>query len=92
MDIESTLEQCLDDEEEVILADGFEEAFMGIARQFGKPFAVYSFEKCLEILQREMTEEDAIEYFYYNVEGAWVGENTPAFMSWADPEDAILED
>jgi hypothetical protein len=39
-----------------------------------------------------MTEEDAIEYFYYNVEGAWVGENTPAFMSWADPEDAISED
>lgn len=92
MDIAATLEQCLDDEEEVILADGFEEAFMGIARQFGKPFAVYSFEKCLEILQREMTEEDAIEYFYYNVEGAWVGENTPAFMSWADPEDAISED
>jgi len=90
MDIEKTVEQCLDYEEEIVLADGFEEAFMGIARQFGKPFAVYNFEKCIEILSREMTEDDALEYFYYNVEGAWVGKNTPAFMSWADPDDEIL--
>jgi hypothetical protein len=27
-----------------------------------------------------MSEEEAEEYFQYNVEGAWVGENTPIFL------------
>jgi hypothetical protein len=27
-----------------------------------------------------MSHEDAEEYFQYNVEGAYVGENTPAFL------------
>jgi hypothetical protein len=82
--IKITIEQCLVDHEQIILADGFEEAFMGIARQFGKPFAVYNFEKCLQILEREMTEEEAIEHFYFNVAEAYVGEQTPAFLSWGD--------
>jgi hypothetical protein len=82
--IKITMEQCLADHEQIILADGFEEAFMGIARQFGKPFAVYNFEKCLQILEREMTEEEAIEHFYFNVAEAYVGEQTPAFLSWGD--------
>jgi hypothetical protein len=82
--IKAAVEQCLGDEEEILLATGFEDAFMGIARQFGRPFAVYNFEKCLEILEQDMAPDDAIEYFYYNVEGAYVGENTPAFLSWGD--------
>ena len=34
-----------------------------------------------------MTEEDAVEYFDYNVQGAWVGEGTPIFLydeRWSD--------
>ena len=27
-----------------------------------------------------MTEEEALEYFDYNVQGAWVGEGTPIFV------------
>jgi hypothetical protein len=27
-----------------------------------------------------MTEEEAEEYFQFNVEGAWVGDNTPVFI------------
>jgi hypothetical protein len=82
--IKDTIEQYLSDEEEILLATGFEDAFMGIARQFGRPFAIYDYEKCLEILERDMTSDEAIEYFCFNVEGAYVGENTPAFLSWAD--------
>jgi hypothetical protein len=70
-----------DYEEEILLADGFEDAYMGIGRQFTKPpFAVYDRAKCIEILSSEMSEEEAEEYFQYNVEGAWVGENTPVFI------------
>jgi hypothetical protein len=68
-------------DENVLLADGFEGAFVGIARQFNNPFAIYSRPKCLALLVKQgMSSEDAEEYFSFNVEGAWVGEQTPAFM------------
>jgi len=42
---------------------------------------VYSIEKILEILQKDdMSQEDALEHFYYNIEGAYVGEYTPVFI------------
>jgi hypothetical protein len=28
----------------------------------------------------DMDEEEAEEYFQFNVEGAWVGKNTPIFL------------
>jgi len=67
-------------DESVLLADGFEEAFIGIARQFGNAFAVYDRKKCIDILAKEMTEDEAEEYFQFNVEGAYVGDSTPAFL------------
>jgi hypothetical protein len=63
-----------------VIADGFDEALIGIGSQFGKPIAVYDKKKCLEILEREMPPEDAEEYFSFNVEGSWVGEQTPIFL------------
>jgi hypothetical protein len=80
MDIKEAIEEFLSEDEEILLADGFEGAFVGIARQFNKPFAVYSYDKCIQILEESMDIEEAVEYFSYNVEGAWVGENTPAFI------------
>ena len=79
MTIEEALE-LLGDDEPIMLADGFEEAFLGIAAQFNIKFAVYSRPKCIEILCKDMTWEEAEEHFQFNVEGAYVGENTPAFM------------
>jgi len=74
------MEECLSEEERVLLADGFENAFVGIGRQFGKPMAIYSRKKCIKILMKDMSYEEAEEYFQYNVEGAWVGEQTPIFL------------
>jgi hypothetical protein len=68
------------DEEEITLADGFADAFLGIGRQFGKPLAVYSRRKCIEVLMRDMDEEQAEEYFEFNLAGAWVGESTPIYL------------
>ena len=71
------------EDNEILLADGFEDAYMGIARQFTKtPLAIYDRNKCIDILVNRdgMSEEEAEEYFQYNVEGAWVGENTPMFL------------
>ena len=67
--------------ESVILADGFEDAFIGIGRQFGKPYAVYSREKCINMLIEDgCSHAEAEEYFSFNTEGAWFGENTPIFV------------
>jgi hypothetical protein len=78
--LKEKIEEIIGDEESVLLADGFESAFIGVAYQFNTPFAVYDRDKCIEILMKDMTHEEAEEYFQYNVQGAYVGENTPAFL------------
>jgi hypothetical protein len=79
--IEETLENCLGEDENLLLADGFENAFLGIGRQFGKPVAIYDREKCLEILMEDgLNYEEADDYFSFNVEGSYVGEQTPIFL------------
>jgi hypothetical protein len=67
-------------DQEILLAEGFEEAFVGVAYQFDKPVAVFDREKCITILSKDMSPEEAEEYFQFNVEGAYVGPNTPAFL------------
>ena len=66
----------------VLLADGFEEALIGIGNQFDTSLAVYDIDKCFEILRSRdgMSEEEAVEFFSYNVQGAYVGESTPVFI------------
>ena len=73
--------ELVGEDEPVILADGFESAFIGVAYQFTTAFAVYDRKKCIEILMKDMTSEEAEEYFEFNVQGAYVGENTPAFLT-----------
>ncbi len=71
----------------ILLADGFDEAFLGIAENSeGNPVAVYSIEKCLDILAEQFKDEedamsDAIDYFEFNVKGSYVGEFTPMFVN-----------
>ena len=72
--------------ESTLLADGLEEAFLGLGYQFNKPLAIYSKSKTLDALMAEgMDEEQAQEYFSYNLVGAYVGEQTPVFLE--DDED-----
>lgn len=80
MHFEEIKQQLVDENSEALLADGFDEALIGVARRCGQlSLAVYSREKCIEILAREMG-EDAEEYFEFNVSGSWNGENTPIFL------------
>jgi hypothetical protein len=68
-------------EESVMFADGLEEAFMGIGYQNYSPVAIYSKSKAIQcFIDRGMDEEQALEYFDYNVVGANVGEATPIFL------------
>ena len=69
---------------EFLKADGFDEAVLGVVfdKVTGVARLAYSRCQCLEILINRdgMTEEEAIEYFDFNVEGAYVGEKTPAWV------------
>lgn len=74
--------------EEALLADGFEDAIIGVGERCGQPaLVIYDAEKCIEILQERdgMSYDDAYEFFTFNTLGAWIGEHTPVFM-WRKPE------
>lgn len=68
-------------EEEFLKADGFDDAIIGVDSRETK--LVYSVRKCIEILIKDDNMEplDAYEYFYYNVEGAYVGDKTPIWVN-----------
>jgi len=68
---------------EALLADGFNDAIMGMCHQFGQePVVAYDYEKCLKILESrdEMTLDEAREYMEFNVVGAYMGLYTPVFI------------
>ena len=70
----------------MLKADGFDDAIIGIGSRCGKPdIIVYDVNKCIKILiNQNMTEEEARDYFNFNVVGAWVGEETPIFVREID--------
>jgi hypothetical protein len=77
------LEQIIDYyyETDFLKADGFDAAVIGIDE--GTMRLIYSVSKCIDILvkDQEMDYEDALEYFSYNVSGAYVGEKTPIWCN-----------
>ena len=74
--------------EDMLFADGFDDALVGYIERAGMPsIACYDKYKCIEILAEDMPYEDAFEYFYFNVIGAYVGENTPCFITRTEDED-----
>ena len=46
--------------DEALLADGFSEALIGMGTRFMHDVAVYDYDKCIEILERDMSYEEAI--------------------------------
>lgn len=69
--------------EDALYCTDLEDALIGICYRFGQPpLAAYSKSKIIDIyVNRDgMTYEEAVEFFEYNVLGAWVGDNTPVFI------------
>ncbi len=66
-------------EQEILQADGFDDAIIGLEPLSGK--VIYDIEKMTMVLIDEgLTHEDAIEYLDFNVLNAYVGENTPLYI------------
>ena len=61
----------------------FDAAIVGVTERCGQePTVCYDLEKILKILVGEgMSYDEAVEYYEYNVVGAWMGDQTPTFLN-----------
>ena len=67
--------------DEALLMDGFDAAVVGMCYQFGRPPVVaYDREKVIKILMKDMSSDEAEEFWDHNQVGAWMGESTPVFI------------
>ena len=64
----------------LLCIDGMDKAIIGIAQQFNTISVAYDRNKCIKILMKDMTHLEAVEYFEYNIVGAYTGEHTPTFI------------
>jgi hypothetical protein len=86
---QSVRDWLADFSEELLLAEGFDDAVIGVGERCGQPpLVVYDATRCIEILAERdgMSHQDAVDFFMANTMGAWVGEQTPIFM-WRAPFD-----
>lgn len=69
--------------EGAVLLDGLETAIIGIVEEFGNGRRIlYSKPKIIQILceRDSMTEEEAEEYYDYNILGLYAGEQNAVFL------------
>jgi len=73
--------------------DGFNDCVIGVAERFGETFIVYSHTKVIkQLMEDDMDELEAKEYYRFNMVGVDVGATTPAFLHSIDiPSDADME-
>ncbi len=77
-------EEIAESNPDALLCDGFDEAIIGLADRINLgPVVAYSVEKIIEILINRdgMSHEEALEFYHYNIVGAWMGEYTPIFIT-----------
>lgn len=75
MSLLSDIIEYYGEDEELLTADGFDSAVIGIELESNR--LIYSQRKCIEILMETMSRDEAIEYFDFNVSGAYFGDRTP---------------
>lgn len=63
-----------------VKAHGFDDAIIGVST---KEILIYSVPKTIDILIEEhgMSYIEATEYFHHNIEGAYIGEKTPIWVT-----------
>ena len=65
----------------------FDEAILGVAERFGMdPVVAYDRSRVIDIYARDMTREEAEEFFEFNTIGAWLGDATPVFIDMRPAE------
>jgi hypothetical protein len=65
--------------DDLLFADGYDEAIIGIDN---KGRIVYDASKVIDCLMKQgMDEDEAIDFYEFNIADAYVGENTPIFVT-----------
>ena len=82
METSAIIEILTEIDEEMLLANGLEEALVGyVERCAFEPVACYDYERAVQVfVDQGMTEEEAREWMEFNVVGAYMGEKTPMFL------------
>lgn len=80
-----TRKQILDEypEAELLFADGLDAAIIGVGHRCGEPEVIcYDVSRVLKILEKRdgMTPDEAVEFFEFNIAGAYVGPLTPVWV------------
>lgn len=63
----------------MLVADGFDSCLIG---KDTKDRAIYDADAMIEVLMSrdEMTFEEATEFFWFNIEGSFLGDETPVYV------------
>lgn len=77
-------EELREENPDALFLDELDDALIGIGQQAGQdPIAIYSEQAIVKILTNSwgMSSEEAYEYYYFNIAGAWLGPETPFIVT-----------
>ena len=79
---EQIVDEYGEEAETIMFADGFDDAIVGIGNSFGGSLcAIYDTDLIVKQCMKDgMEYDEALEYFDFNIAGAYVGEQTPIFI------------
>lgn len=68
---------------DLVFFSNYDDAIIGTCERIGQETIIaYDYDKIIEILVAGgMTEEDAVDYFHFNISGAFLGDRTPCFIT-----------
>ena len=66
-------------DDNLLRMEGFDDAILGVEERTMR--LVYSKSKIMRQLIRSMDYETAMDYFYQNIDGVWVGDKTPIIVN-----------
>ena len=74
--------------------DGYDDCVVGTVTRVGiSPVLCYDLHKVIaKMVADGMDEEEAYEYYNFNMLGAWVGDGTPAFICLGEHEYYVEDD
>ena len=77
---------------DLLFADGYDDAIVGVCGGFDSGRVAYSIPKMIEIAAKDLSVDcdEAAEWLEYNTFGAYVGESTPIYID--DRFDVFAED
>ena len=64
---------------ELLFADGYDDCIIGLKFREDLPVVFYNADRIVYKLTNDMSEEEAWEFFEFNIAGAYVGKRTPLY-------------